>query len=158
MVLPANIVRSHVELELDPLRGYCERHRWSLQWDPEGQLLSFDRPCDLVAGAVLRLTAEVEGYPLHPPAWRFWKVDEQSQAVPAFPSKRGKVGRAGSIFHPSRVICAPFNRLAYGTHQNLHPEWGMSEWKDVRGVARATTLTEMLALITVHLKASPGVN
>ncbi|MBX3352994.1 MAG: hypothetical protein KF684_08655 [Phycisphaeraceae bacterium] len=158
MVLPANIVRDHVELELDALQGYCERHRWTLQWDPERQLLTFDRPSDLVGCAILRLTAEVEAYPLHPPAWRFWKVDGQGQAVSVFPSNRGSVGNDGSIFHPSRVICAPFNRLAYGTHQGPHPEWGMSQWKDVRGVARATTLTEMLAIITAHLKASPGVN
>jgi hypothetical protein len=63
----------------------------------------------------------------------------------------------GSIFHGSGVICAPFNRLAYGEHGGPHGDWGGPlSWLNVRGHVRATALADMLALIIAHLNYSPG--
>ncbi|MFC0028006.1 hypothetical protein ACFFMM_00510 [Micromonospora chaiyaphumensis] len=66
----------------------------------------------------------------------------------------------GSIFHPNRLICAPWNRLAYAEHGGPHPDWGaLTNWKTAgAGYTKADTLADMLSQIHLHLTLSPGMS
>jgi hypothetical protein len=66
----------------------------------------------------------------------------------------------GSIFHPNRLICAPWNRLAYGEHGGPHADWGgQTSWTSVgAGYTKGDTLGDMLSQIALHLAVSPGMS
>lgn len=148
-VVPKEVSVASVESELPPLQGYCERHHWAMQWVPDELRLILERQ-HVGTGETIRMIGEVDGYPAIPPSWRF--------DGPKFPKASSVAGKS-SIFHGNRVICAPFNRLAYEEHNGPHKDWALSRWREVRGDnVRATTLTEMLAIITAHLRYSPGMN
>lgn len=146
-----------VEAELPAVRQYAERHGWKAAWDPEVLRLTFEgtHPGD---GTSLRIVADVSGYRGLPPSWTF-DAPASGKAAP-FPRPGKLRGGAGSIFHGSRRICAPFNRLAYKQHDGPHGDWGgPANWLQVQKNrhVRANRLADMLAVIVGHLHASPGV-
>lgn len=106
-------------------------------------------------GEPLCLVGRVDGYKAMPPAWDFVDPQTQEPDPRAFPSG-GNVPGGGSIFHNSRVICAPFNRLAFGDYGGPHGKWSTEGWLEIRGNVRAATLAEMLNVIATHLRFSPG--
>lgn len=153
MTVPRSVTIATVEEELPAVTAYAQRHGWAVNWDTEQIQLTFDgkHPADATP---IRIVAAVEGYKALPPAWTF---EDPAGKRSLFP-KPGPVNGKSSIFHSRRVICAPFNRLAYVQHSGPHSNWGGPEnWLEVRGHIRATTLANMLASILGHLKASPGV-
>ncbi|HVT70443.1 MAG TPA: hypothetical protein VHF26_22040, partial [Trebonia sp.] len=110
-----------------------------------------------VADSAIRLHADLAGYRALPPAWTVIPPDATAPATYRFPAGGTLPGGVGSVFHNSKVICAPFNRLAYQQHAGPHSDWGgPAAWLSVRGHVRATTLAEMLAQIIMHLRYSPG--
>lgn len=146
-----------VEAELSAIRQYVERHGWQMTWDPQAMRLTFEgtHPGD---GAPLRIVAELTGYRGLPPSWTF--EDPTDRKIKPFPRPGKLRGGTGSIFHSSRRICAPFNRLAYKEHNGPHGDWGgPANWLQVKtnGHVRANRLADMLAVIVGHLSASPGV-
>lgn len=139
------------------LRSVAQRRGWAVSLDLEGLALSatIDHP---VAGVgLLRLDADLDGYRAIPPAWRFVDPDTGEVSQRAFPKPGSGPQGSGSIFHPHPVICAPFNRLAYQDHGGPHPDWsGPANWVNVTGHVFAHTLGEMLSVIDLHLRFSPG--
>ncbi len=150
MLIPSETARSTVEHELPPLAAYVKRHHWSVEWLRDAQRLEF-RGLHRVAEKPVTIIAAVDEYPAIPPAWT---VNVENGQFPIAGAVLGK----SSIFHSNRVICAPFNRLAYGVHGGPHPDWILTGWRDVRGNVSGRTLSEMFASILVHLRYSPGLN
>lgn len=135
----------------------AERHGWTLDIDAECRRLtaSIDHP---VAGVgLLQLEADLDGYRAVPPAWRFVDPETGHVTKRAFPKPGSGPHGSGSIFHSKPVICAPFNRLAYQAHDGPHSDWsGPANWLNVTGHVVAHTLGEMLSVINLHLRVSPG--
>ncbi|MBM0202915.1 hypothetical protein JNW90_07255 [Micromonospora sp. STR1s_5] len=110
------------------------------------------------SGTLVRITADLSGYPAIPPAWRF--TDRAGGSAAPFPQPGGSPVVPGSIFHSNRLICAPWNRLAYAEHGGPHPDWGaLANWKTAgAGYTKANTLADMLSQIHLHLTLSPGMS
>ncbi len=124
-----------------------------MSWEVEGLRVAFTgkHPAD---GIPLRIVASVDGYRALPPAWIFEDPEGKRSLFP----KAGHSAGVSSIFHSNRLICAPFNRLAYSQLGGPHSNWGGPEcWLQVRRHVRATNLAGMLAVVLGHLKASLGV-
>jgi hypothetical protein len=156
MTVPKDVTVAVVEDELQAANAYVRRHSWSITWQKEELAVLFNgkHPAD---DCLIRWRAEVADYRAMPPAWTCFQVDDQGATTPRFPKAGTVEGGVGSIFHPSGVICAPFNRLAFKVHAGPHDDWGgPADWLQVRGKVRATVLAEMIAQIVVHLKYSPG--
>jgi hypothetical protein len=152
----AELSKIVVEAELPPVHAYAQRHGWIVRWNPEKIRVVADgtHPAD---SSPARLGADVHGYKAAPPIWRFLNPSNEDTSDIRFPRAGTLPEGKSSIFHSNRVICAPFNRLAYNEHGGPHGDWGgPSAWLLVRGHVRATCLAEMLAEILVHLKYSPG--
>jgi hypothetical protein len=152
------MARANVETELDAARAWASRHGWTIDWSADDLLLraaTYHRP----SHRLVELTADVDGYRGEPPAWRVVEPGTNEPATAHFPAPKTGGTIASSIFHGNKVICAPWNRLAYrecdpnGPHSN----WGgPSAWLQVTEGTRATSIAEMLAVIDVHLRLSPG--
>jgi len=147
------MARANVEAELDGARAWAGRHGWALDWGPGDLLLraaTYHRPVH----RLLEVVAAVDGYRGEPPAWRVVELGTLTPTVDRFPS-----AAPNSIFHAHKVICAPWNRCAYKEYDanGPHDNWGgPSGWLQVTEGTRATTIAEMLAMIDVHLRQSPG--
>lgn len=154
-MIPRDVTIAVVEDELPTVTAYAQRHGWTVTWLPDSlALLADGRHPD---GSAVRLHADVEGYRAVPPAWRFIPPDADTVQPHRFPQAGALPGGVGSIFHSNRVICAPFNSLAYSDHGGPHNDWnGPGAWLDVRRHVRAITLDAMLAQIVSHLHYSPG--
>ena len=152
------------EDELAPLVAYAGRRGWSVAWDRDalGVLVEGPHPAPGVAARV-RLHADVTNYRALPPTWTFRPPAdadaEKRQAAPPpkslFPKGVSVPNVGSSIFHSQRVICAPFNLLAYKSHDGPHADWEATNWLAVRGHVHATTLAAMFAQIFQHLAHCP---
>jgi len=153
--LPATVARASVEAELDAARVWAARHEWTLNWDAEEMLLrvaTYHWP----VSRLVELTAETDGYRALPPAWTFVRPGTNETSAEIFPAG-GNLPGIGSIFHGNLVICAPWNRLAYSEHGGPHDNWsGPAAWLQVQEGTIAHSIADMLAIVDVHLRASPG--
>jgi hypothetical protein len=160
-VVPRSVTIAAVESELVAMRAYAARRDWSVDWDPDSLIVVARGPHPSDQTPV-RLRAAVAGYRAVPPAWTFESPADPDAKQPGnapFPKSGSVPGVGSSIFHGNRLICAPFCRLAFQDHGGPHGDWGGSAaWLKVRGFARATNLAEMLAVILLHLRHSPGWN
>lgn len=155
-VVPADTTRAILEEEAERALSWASRHGWELQVDLEALVVtgSVEHPVEGVG--TLHLTGDVSGYRAIPPAWTFIDPETGQVTKQAFPAP-GSGPAGSSIFHPKPVICAPFNRLAYKQHGGPHQDWSApSNWMDVSGYVVAYTVADMLAVIDVHLRYSPG--
>lgn len=119
-LVPREVSREHARHELAGAVAWAARQGWSLSFDEESLALigTVVHPND---GRPLYLVGDLTDYRVHPPGWRFTDESGASNSPGTWP-KGGLIGPGkGSIFHGERIICAPFNRLAY---VKLHTNWG----------------------------------
>lgn len=159
MSAPVDITRVVIEHELRDARAAAERYGWRLKLDLDALRLEvlLHHPATRVE---MELVATLDGYRALPPVWRFVMPGTNNSPKSAWPRPANLDGKS-SIFHSEPVICAPFNRLAYGEadRRGVHSEWGApTSWLQIRdaNVIRATTLAEMLAVIRAFLSVSEG--
>lgn len=145
------IARATVEDELEAARALAKRRGWTLWWDAEH--LQLDLACFHPAcGRLLEVRGTFDSYKALPPTWVFVAPNTSEQGSPNFPR-----GGAESIFHPSLVICAPWNRLAYGDSGGPHSDWQLTQWlTNAAGFSSARTIADMISAIDYHLRRSPG--
>jgi hypothetical protein len=153
------VARVVIETEMLAVAGWAERSGWGVRINTddavEGPVLQA-HTVHPVTRAPIVFHAALQDYPVLPPAWTCRDADGAVTPA-AFPLPGTRPGLNGSIFHGAMVICAPWNRLAYGAHGGPHGDWmDLTAWKTVGGVTQAHTLADMLASIAVHLSASPG--
>lgn len=145
-----------VETELPAMLAYAARHHWDVQWMPDELVLVCTCPHP-ATGDPFRLRADLRGYRAVPPAWTAEPADKVGRSNNRLPQPGATPPGGSSIFHTQCDICAPFNRRAFKDNEGPHSDWGgPTQWLDVRGVAQGRTLADMLAVITAHLRASPG--
>ncbi len=154
LTVPRDTTLAAVEVELPALMAYGERHGWKIDWVPD-QLRLNCAHAHSADGSPLRLCADLTGYRAIPPAWSIEPVE--GGTVRRLPIPHGIVPGQSSIFHSGCDICAPFNRRAFSENGGPHNDWGgASRWLEVRTVVQGRTLADMIAVITAHLRASPG--
>ena len=155
-MVPKRVSQILVQTEEPVVLSWARRNGWRVTIDVDRLQIAAEviHPND---DTTLFLNADLNGYRAIPPAWRF--VDGNGIVTKsAFPAAGSVVGGKSSIFHPNLVICAPFNRLAYKEADGPHADWGESTgWFDVTGdFAKAYSIAEMLSIINIHLRFSPG--
>ena len=160
MINAADVTIAAVEEELPGIRAYSARHGWHVTWDPRRLhlILVGQHPQN---NTPVQVRADVDGYRAMPPAWTFSDPTKKRSADAFFPRSGSLPNGRSSIFHSSRRICAPFNRLAYKSQGGPHSNWGGPEmWLEVgrAGEVRAFRLADMFAVIVGHLAASAGMN
>lgn len=160
-MIPTVITRAVVTEELPAVLAWAARRPgWTVAFDDPALHLDVTTIHPAV-GAPLLIQADLQGYRAVPPAWRFLYSDAAEQATASpFPLAGTHPLIQGSIFHSNRVICAPWNRLAYKENGagGLHDDWGgLANWTTAAaGHTRADTLADMLSQIALHLSVSPG--
>lgn len=156
-MIPATVTRSVVQTEMAAVTAWVARHPgWAARFDPDRLQLVVDA-VHPAAGTSIRVTADLTGYRAVPPAWRFTDPTGGDGAGP-FPTPGTSSIVPGSIFHDHKVICAPWNRLAFAEHGGPHQDWGaLTNWVTAAsGSTRAETLADMLSQVALHLSLSPG--
>jgi hypothetical protein len=154
----ADEARIHLESESPAIEAWAARHGWEVTVDLEELTLMAVTSHPALPDVRVRFRADLSNYPLHPPRWKC--IDENGGTPDsAFPTP-GVVtnGPLSSIFHGSKIICAPWSADAYAENGGPHNDWvSMNNWKDVLPpTSQAHTIADMLSALELHLKASPG--
>jgi hypothetical protein len=153
-MIPAVVTAAAVDAEFPAVTAWAARRPgWAVRYDATTLILQADTIHPLTSQPIA-IAAELTGYRAVPPAWTITGTDG------TFPAGGQVPGVPGSIFHPNRLICAPWNRLAYGEHGGPHADWGgQTNWTDAgTGNTKADTLADMLSQIALHLAGSPGMS
>ena len=161
-MIPTVITRVVVTEELPAVLAWAAcRPGWAVEFDDPALHLNVTTTHP-VSDTSLLIQADLQGYRAVPPAWRFLCPDTDEEAITTGPFPQAGTHRLiqGSIFHGNRVICAPWNRLAFKENGDggLHQDWGgLTNWTDAAaGYTKADTLADMLSQIELHLSVSPG--
>lgn len=156
MLVPVESSRAAMADEVDAALAWARRHRWALEVDLEGLTLRARtrHPRDR---RLLYLEGSFDDYKALAPVWLFATRSGDTATASAWPSA-GSVGGSSSILHSVGVICAHFSRRAYREHGGPHAgDWGSgARWLDIVDGVQATTIGDMLAVIDLHVRASPG--
>ena len=158
-MVPAVTTRAVVAGELAAVLAWTARRPgWTAEFDDDALVLRIGA-IHPAAELLLWIEADLHGYRAVPPAWRFLGPADQPEGTAPFPQPGTHPLIQGSIFHTNRVICAPWNRLAFQENGGPHGDWGaLTEWTNAAaGYTKAGTLADMLSQIQLHLSASPGV-
>jgi hypothetical protein len=157
-VIPAVITRVVVTEELPAVLAWAARRPgWTVELDEPALHLNITTSHPAV-GTPLRVRADLHGYRAVAPAWQFLSPESVGTSTSPFPQPGNHPVIQGSIFHGNRVICAPWNRLAYKENGGPHGDWGaLTNWTEAAdGYTKADTLADMLSQIELHLSTSPG--
>lgn len=140
MVLVApEVTRAHVERELSEVSAWAQARRWGPQWDSEALRLALTLT-SAVDGEVYRLQVAFNDYRARPPLFEFLHPETNEVGTRRCYPKGGR-----GYFHPQPVVCAPWNRKAYGALGGPHSEWVMDGWASQR--PNHTRLGDMLVLL-----------
>lgn len=93
------------------------------------------------------LLVDCDQYKVLPPAWHWCDASGENTDRPTDTPK------GSGFLHPSGVICAPWNRLAYKAvdPRGPHNDWCIGDWLANSHTAGCTTLTHMALRIYVEL-------
>jgi hypothetical protein len=163
-MVPAAVTRAMIATESPAVIAWAARHGWTVELDagdlalvafvahPALKLVPADSPAPPVT-----FRADLPGYAALPPSWTCRHPDG-STSKSAYPEAGTTQALPSSIFHAQGLICAPWNRLAYGDKGGPHSNWGdAANWKTVDPTAtKADTLVDMLSCLDLHLASSPG--
>jgi hypothetical protein len=157
LVLPRKDVLAHLRSEIPGAIGWLLDRGYEHTWDSQRLRLTARMVGRGEASEeTYLLIGTFEAYRALPPSWFF--ADPRNGAEigkPAYPHPGPFPG--GSILHTNGVICAPWNRLAYGDRGGPHSDWtDAANWQaPIQGHTYATTIPDMLARIAVELAESP---
>lgn len=103
------------------------------------------------------LAGKFDDYPVLPPSWRFLDPRTGEDIGRAAYPAAGPF-QSGTILHSNAVICAPWNRLAYGDKGGPHGDWAQpAQWRQLApGHTRAATIPDMLARLRAEAAISVG--
>lgn len=95
------------------------------------------------------LWVECENYPVVPPAWHWCDEKSENKDHPA------DTPRGSGFLHPSGVICAPWNRLAYRSvdPRGPHANWTIGDWRNNPENHNCRTLGAMALRLYVELNS-----
>jgi len=147
-MIPTVVTRAVLAEEIPAVLAWAmSRPGWTAEFDEVALHLTV-RTSHPATNLPLRLQADLAGYRAVAPAWCFLDAEHGEVTGTPFPQPGAHPLVPGSIFHPNRVICAPWNRLAYQEYGGPHGDWGaLTGW----------TVADMLCQVELHLAVSPGV-
>lgn len=148
----------HLESESPAIEAWAARHGWAVTIDLNNLIVIAVAQHPALPNISVRFRADLSSYRVHPPTWKC--IDDNGDTPRnAFPAP-GVVpnGLAGSIFHNNGFICAPWSADAYVENGGPHSDWiSKSNWLSVPPpTSQAHTIPDMLSVLDLHLKASPG--
>ena len=99
----------------------------------------------------ITLQGEFSDYKALPPVWDWRDKEWEKSSEPALSPNPvdNPLGSTFLLHHDKAIICAHFNRLAYGNHGGPHSDWGdPAQWTTTgSGHIRAVTIGDMLQSI-----------
>lgn len=101
-------------------------------------------------GTIFHLWCQHDRYIAMPPAWHWFNPATNGR------DRAGDIPRGGSFFHSNKVICAPWNRLAYSTIDPRGPhgnDWQLANWRENPKTGACLTLSAMALRIHRELNA-----
>jgi hypothetical protein len=140
----STVAEATVAEELASLREIASTRGWSLR---EIDAVRFHLALPASDSTWLYVLVDCERYPVQPPAWR-WCDAEGKNADHPCDQPRGL-----GFLHPSGVICAPWNRLAYKSidSRGPHQDWILGDWRNNSYTGGCRTLAAMALRIFVEL-------
>lgn len=144
--------------ELAGAQAWAGRHSVPLTWVPE-RLWLLAQLVQPETNETFYLRAQVDDYRVVAPAWTFTDAAWSAEPTPYLFPRPGHTPYGSSLFHPSAVICAPFNRLAYAEYRGPHGDWGgPASWLTAgrSTEVKAHYLGDMLQLINRDFVYSRG--
>ena len=157
-MIPTAVTCAVVAEELPAVLAWVARRPgWTAEFDELALHLNVTTTHPAV-GTLLRIRANLHGYRANPPAWQFLHPDTGEPDPAVFPQPGGHAMIQGSIFHSNKVICAPWNRLAFQENGGPHQDWGaLTNWTNAApNYTKADTLADMLTQMELHFSVSPG--
>lgn len=140
---------AQVKAELEEAAGIVAEHHWHID---SSELETALKLRAYIASPIDReiylYEFRFDRYPTEPPTIDMVDVRTgQRNAPSAFPTTKD------SLYHGNNLICAQFNRGAYGDRQGPHPDWVPANWQTAMpGVA---SIGEMLSVFSGRLM-DPG--
>lgn len=133
-----------LEHELEAVESIAKARGWTFS-RVTPRAIHLDLPTR--GGEWFYLHVDLEGYAIRPPAWHWRDPNTGALDLPA----QTPVG--GGFFHGNGVICAPWNRLAYGQvdSRGPHNDWTLSTWKLNTHTGGTRTLAAMMLRISHEL-------
>ena len=158
-MLAHEAVRLTAEEELKAAEAWAKRYGGvQMEWIPSSLELrvSFKQK---ESNEEFFLRGSLQDYRAQPPAWEFCDSEWNPGGEAFFPRPVSVCGNSMFIRHNNHaVICAPFNRLAYGAYGGPHSDWGSAaSWLQAgRGHVQAFNLAEMLSCIMRDFAPTTG--
>ena len=111
-------------------------------------------------GEKFYLQGNFDAYRALPPIWD-WRDDSWSisSELSLSPSPENNPFTSMFLKHNNQsIICAPFNRLAYGIHEGPHKDWGdPAQWVTTgKGYVYAVTIGDMLQAVLRDFRFTNG--
>lgn len=151
-MLPTVVVDAVLDDQVPSAQAWADRHGWALHFDRPSRTLTV-QTVHPKTNDPLTFRADLDDYNRLPP---MWSCRAGGQGARLWPSPGNRANVSGSIWHPNKLICAPWNRLAFADHGGPHGDWTLTNWQEVTGYTLADTLADMLDQLRLHLAASPG--
>ena len=160
-MLPPAVTDAAIGDELPGALAWAERHQIALDTRSIADRIIRAVFVQPGSGEKFYLQGAFEDYKAYPPIWEWydegWTTNEELHLSP----NPGSNPLGSSIFiqHNSRgLICAPFNRLAYGVHNGPHSDWGNpAQWITAgQGYVHAVTIGDMVNSILRDFRFSDG--
>ena len=159
-MLPPEVTDVAIESELPAAIAWAERHEIAM----DISLLS-ERTIRFVfvqtyTDEEFYLQGRFNDYRALPPVWEWrdksWSISNELNLSP-----NPIDNPFGSMFinhNQKGIICAPFNRLAYGVHDGPHNDWGnAAQWITAgQGYVYAVVIGDMLQLILRDFRFTNG--
>jgi hypothetical protein len=149
-----------VEAELPAVLAWAARNTVPLMWNRETLEIRGEWTQPETEEAFY-LRGHFDSYRELPPRWSFTDAEYfEERAVHLYPRlAKSPFGSSMFIVHKhAGVICAPFNRFAYGSHGGPHGSWIASQWlaAGAPDQVRAHTLGDMLVRLRTEFQLSRG--
>ena len=160
-MLPTAVTDAAIAHELPGVIAWAERHGIALDTRLLDSRIIRVVLVQEATGETFYLHGGLAGYRAVPPAWEWqdatWSTGDGLHLSPRPEST--PFGSSMFLSHNGRgLICAHFNRLAYGRYGGLHPEWGSeAQWMTAgQSFVRATTIGDMLQSILRDFRFTKG--
>src|SRR5262245_61767003 len=140
--MTTTVAQLSVDEEIVPLTQIASGRGWTIERVDQ---TSFVLTLPARDGSSFSLLCRCDGYPGMPPAWHWYNPKTRAIDQPA------DTPTGGAFFHPSGVICAPWNRLAYRTEdaRGPHADWTIGSWKSNDRTGACQSLAAMALRISV---------
>lgn len=159
-MLPAVVVDGVLAEEIEGALAWASRHRLVLDWNAATRTLraALEQRDTLER---FYLQGQFNDYKALPPTWVWCDRAWCNAGAPHLSPKPGRSPFGSSMFiknNNTAIICAPFNRLAFGVHGGPHSDWGDPvQWMNAGGRhIRATTIGDMLQSIQRDFRHTGG--